>query len=168
MRFTKNTKILLSLSEKDQGNTDTQILSLSNNIVGGSSDSFDHENYVEGTTNPVVNNFHFNKKFSKIVDLKGRSEGSNFSFSISEIISKNIENLVEFSAYCVLSNNDQLSLPAKFEVTIIKDTSEISLGKMSSFSLDNILDFAINDIKISSVLIPDDNKATVVIVALFK
>jgi hypothetical protein len=73
-----------------------------------------------------------------------------------------IDNIASLHVFCYESTSVRpFKIPIRFDVYL--DDLDVSLGKMSEFSLGNLKQLA-TDIRISNVEVPEDSKATLVII----
>jgi hypothetical protein len=109
----------------------------------------------------ATNDFKLTNANKFVYELK---PGNTFDVLLQQDVIRcdSIDNIASLHVFCYESNSvNSFRTPIRFEVYL--EDVEMSLGKMSEFSLANVKQLA-TDIRISNITVPDESKATLVII----
>jgi hypothetical protein len=122
----------------------------------------DSEEIIDNSEDGLAtNDFKLTNANKFVYELK---PGNTFDVLLQQDVIRcdSIDNIASLHVFCYESNSiNSFRTPIRFDVYL--EDVEMSLGNMSEFSLTNVKNLS-TDIRISNIVVPDESKATLVII----
>ena len=127
---------------------------------GGSTTEFVYaDGYDQGAS--LVNNYEVRNFQTLSFDLYNTN---TFTLDLSDHVA--LADLTLIQIHCLESSNEMAKIPVRFSLSLSTTTpsaATVALGEMSSFCLDNLRDFTVSEIALSSIAIPTGKKAQLIV-----